>query len=665
MAHPDPPPAGVFVPPPANPEAGSGAADLLRITTAGSVDDGKSTLLGRLLVETRSVLADQLAAVTEASRRRGHARPDLALLTDGLRAEREQGITIDVAYRAFATPRRAFLVADTPGHVQYTRNMVTGASTASLAIVLVDARRGVQTQSRRHAFVASLLGIRHLVFAVNKMDLVDYAEAAFTAVADEAAAFAARLGVPDVAVIPVSALHGDNVAERSPEMLWYGGATLLHHLEHVSVGGDRNPVDFRFPVQLALRPDAGFRGFAGTVASGAIRAGERVAVLPSGVETSVRAVYESGREVAEARAGDVVVITLADEVDVARGDLLVRDQNRPLVGTSLEAMVCWMDDRPLAVGRRYVLRQTTRETPAHVTAVVYRVDVDTLHRAPTTTLSLNDIGRVRIETASPVSFDAYRDNAATGAFVLVDADTNATVAAGMVRGGAAMVGRADVRSPATAGPDTQAPGTPRRSEAPVSPDVVRDAPGVTRAEREARQGHRGGVVWLTGPPGAGKSAVAREAERRLFARGATVLVLDGDDLRHGLSGDLGFAPRDRRENVRRAGEVAHLLVETGAVVLCSFVSPSRADRAAVRARFAPGDFAEALVTARPETLRARDPKGLYARAAAGEIADLTGVGAPYESPETPDLVLDTDALSLDAAVEAVLAHLAARGCVPD
>ncbi|HEX9951819.1 MAG TPA: GTP-binding protein, partial [Rubricoccaceae bacterium] len=519
-----PAPPGVFVPPPASGRTDAlGAADLLRFTTAGSVDDGKSTLLGRLLVETRSVLADQLAAVTEASRRRGHARPDLALLTDGLRAEREQGITIDVAYRAFATPRRAFLVADTPGHVQYTRNMVTGASTADLAVVLVDARRGVQTQSRRHAFIASLLGIRHLVFAVNKMDLVDYAEVAFTAVADEAAAFAARLGVPDVAVIPVSALHGDNVAGRSNAMPWYGGATLLHHLEHVAVG-DRNPVDFRFPVQLALRPDAGFRGLAGTVASGAIRPGERVAVLPSGRRTRVRAVYASGREVAEARAGDAVVIALADEVDAARGDLLVRDLNRPFVGSDVEAMVCWMDDRPLAVGRRYLFRQTTRETPARVASVLYRVDVDTLHRAPAAALGLNDIGRVRVETASPVYFDAYRDNAATGAFILVDADTNATVAAGMVRGGAAMVGEADASAQEVIAPEAP--------EVPVSPDVVRDAPGVTRAEREARQGHRGGALWLTGPPGAGKSAVARETERRLFARGATVVVLDGDDLRH-------------------------------------------------------------------------------------------------------------------------------------
>ena len=435
-------PPGVFRPPPPDGDA-LGTADLLRITTAGSVDDGKSTLLGRLLVETRSVLADQLAAVTEASRRRGHARPDLALLTDGLRAEREQGITIDVAYRAFATPRRAFLVADTPGHVQYTRNMVTGASTADLAIVLVDARHGVRTQSRRHAFIASLLGIRHLVFAVNKMDLVGFDADAFQAVADAAAAFAARLGVPDVATIPVSALHGDNVAERSDAMPWYGGATLLHHLEHVAVGGDRNPVDFRFPVQLALRPDARFRGVAGTVASGTIRAGERVAVLPSGRETAIKAVYESGHEIAEARAGQAVVLALADEVDVARGDMVVRDLNRPLVGTDVEAMLCWMDDRPLDLGRRYLLRQTTRETPARVAAVVYRVDVDTLRRAPADALALNDIGRVRIETASPVPFDAYRDNAATGAFVLVDADTNATVAAGMVRGGAAMVGGAD------------------------------------------------------------------------------------------------------------------------------------------------------------------------------------------------------------------------------
>ncbi len=644
----------VFLPPAPAPETDA-PPDLLRLTTAGSVDDGKSTLIGRLLVDTRSTFDDQMAAVAEASRRRGVDHAELALLTDGLRAEREQGITIDVAYRAFATPRRSFIVADTPGHVQYTRNMVTGASTADLAVILVDAGRGVQTQSKRHGFLASLLGIQHLVVAVNKMDLVGYDAAVFEGIVREYAAFAARLAVPDVTFIPVSALVGDNVVERSAAMPWYDGPTLLHHLERVHIAGDRNRVDFRFPVQLALRPDASFRGVAGTVASGAIRVGERVVVLPAGTPTTVASVRTAAGTTDEAQAGDAAVLTFADEIDVARGDMVVRDLNRPHVGTEIEAMLCWMTDAPM--GRRVLLRHTTRTVAATLDAVVYRVDVDTLHRAPAERLALNDIGRVRITTAAPLCFDPFRQNPATGAFILIDPDTNATVAAGMIRGGAAM-------TTAQAEPDEALAASPDEPRRPVSPNVVWEGLNISRAEREARQGHRGGVVWMTGVSGAGKTAVARRAERALFDLGAHVIVLDGDHVRHGLSGDLGFSPEDRRENVRRAAEVARLLVETGAVVLCTFVSPNRADRDAARALFAPDDFAEVLVTARPETLRARDPKGLYARADAGAIAAFTGVSAPYEAPAAPDLTLDTDALSADAAARALLAFLAARGCVP-
>ncbi len=637
----------VFRPPPPAPETDA-HPDLLRLTTAGSVDDGKSTLIGRLLVDTRSTFDDQMLAVAEASRRRGADHADLALLTDGLRAEREQGITIDVAYRAFATPRRSFIVADTPGHVQYTRNMVTGASTADLAVILVDAGRGVQTQSKRHGFLASLLGIQHLVVAVNKMDLVGYDAAVFEGIAREYAGFAARLAVPDVTVIPVSALVGDNVVERSAAMPWYDGPTLLHHLERVHIAGDRNRVDFRFPVQLALRPDASFRGVAGTVASGAIRLGERVVILPAGTRTTVASVRTNAGTTDEAQAGDATVLTFTDEVDVARGDMVVRDLNRPNVGTEIEAMLCWMTDAPM--GRRYLLRHTTRTVAATVDAVVYRVDVDTLHRAPAERLGLNDIGRVRLTTAAPLCFDPFRQNPATGAFILIDPDTNATVAAGMIRGGTAMT--------------TAQAEAPDEAARPVSPNVVWEGLNISRGEREARQGHRGGVVWITGLSGAGKTAVARRTERALFEAGATVVVLDGDHVRHGLSGDLGFSPGDRRENVRRAAEVARLLLETGAVVLCTFVSPSRADRDAARALFQPDDFAEVLVTARPATLRARDPKGLYARADAGALASFTGVSAPYEAPAAPDLTLDTDALSADAAAEALLAFLAALGCVP-
>ena len=665
-----PPNPAVFLPPP--PTAGDEGyldMDLLRFTTAGSVDDGKSTLIGRLLYDTKSIFADQLEAVEEASRNRGGTQngvPNLALLTDGLRAEREQGITIDVAYRYFATPRRKFIVADTPGHVQYTRNMVTGASTADLAIVLVDAKRGVQTQSKRHGFLASVLGIQHVVVAVNKMDLVDYSEAVFEDIVREYTAFASRLAIPDVTFIPVSALLGDNVVERSDAMPWYDGSTLLHHLEHVNVAGDRNLIDFRFPVQLTLRPDASFRGYAGTVASGAIRPGERVVVLPSGTASTVKAITVLGGEIAEAQAGDAVVLSLTDELDVSRGDMIVREKNRPDVGTEVEAMVCWMSEQPMERQRHYLMRHTTRSVQAYVDAVVYRVDVDTLHREDADRLGLNDIGRVRLTTASPICFDPYRQNAETGAFILIDPYSNATVAAGMIRGGAEMTGAGGTAATRAEAARTQA----ARAARAASPNVVWEGLNIARATREARQGHRAGVLWLTGLSGAGKTAIAREVERQLFERGATVVLLDGDHVRHGLSGDLGFSAADRHENVRRAGEVARLFYETGAVVLCTFVSPVREDRDGVRALFAgtgEGDadgFAEALVTAAPATLRARDPKGLYARAEAGEVRDFSGVSAPYEAPAAPELLLDTDVLSIDAAVAAVIAHLDARGCVP-
>ncbi len=643
-------PAAVYVPPPpADTDDGYLGMDLLRFTTAGSVDDGKSTLIGRLLYDTKSIFVDQMEAVEEASRSRGGTEdgvPNLALLTDGLRAEREQGITIDVAYRYFATPRRKFIIADTPGHVQYTRNMVTGASTADLAIILIDAKRGVQTQSKRHGFLASLLGIQHLVVAVNKMDLVDYDEAVFDAIVDEYTAFTGRLGVPDVAFIPVSALKGDNVVDRSESMPWYEGSTLLHHLEHVNVAGDRNLIDFRFPVQLTLRPDASFRGYAGTVASGTIRPGERIAVLPSGQTSTVKSITVMGATLSEAEAGEAVVLSLDDEIDISRGDMIVRDQNRPDVGTEVEAMVCWMSEQPMERQRHYLMRHTTRDVQAFVDDVVYRVDVDTLHREDADRLGLNEIGRVRLTTASPICFDPYRQNEQTGAFILIDPYSNTTVAAGMIRGGVEMRGESEGA---------------RRA---ASPNVVWEGLNIPREERETRQGHRAGVLWFTGVSGTGKTAIAREVERRLFERGAHVVLLDGDHVRHGLSGDLGFSSADRHENIRRVGEVARLFYETGAVVLCTFVSPIRSDRERARSLFADGAFGEVLVTARPETLRSRDPKGLYARADAGEIPNFTGVGSPYEAPEAPEMTLDTDALDLEAAVEAVLAELDARGCLP-
>ena len=645
--------------------------DLLRFTTAGSVDDGKSTLIGRLLYDTKSIFEDQLEAVEQASQARGQDEagvPNLALLTDGLRAEREQGITIDVAYRYFATPRRKFIIADTPGHVQYTRNMVTGASTADLAVILVDARRGVQTQSRRHGFLASLLGIPRLVVAVNKMDLVGYAQDAFEAVVREYTAFSAKLGVHDVRFVPVSALVGDNVAEKTGTMPWYEGPTLLYLLETINVAADRNLVDFRFPVQTVIRPHQDFRGLAGTVASGEVRPGDPVLVLPSGRASRVTTVTTFDGDCAAAAAGQAVVVELADDLDASRGDMVVRPGNLPTVASQIDAMVCWMGTEPMDASRHYVLRHTTREVRAFVDAVDYRVDVDTLHRDPTETLGLNDIGRVRLTTAQPLFFDTYSANRETGGFILIDPYSHDTVAAGMIRGAVRDAGEV-VReaerleqAPPPVGGDGQADGDAARR--PVSPGVVWETGGATREAREAQQGHRAAVVWLTGLSGSGKTTISQAAERRLLADGVRVVRLDGDALRHGLNGDLGFSPADRAENLRRVGEVARLLFEQGQVVLCAFVSPSAADRAGVRALVAEGRFVEVHVDVDPATARARDPKGLYAKALRGEIPSFTGVSAPYEAPEAPELTLRTGETSVDEATDELLEALVAAGILP-
>jgi len=582
----------------------------LRIATAGSVDDGKSTLVGRLLYDSKATFTDQLAAVEQASRDRGEEL-NLALLTDGLRAEREQGITIDVAYRYFATPKRSFVIADTPGHIQYTRNMVTGASTADLALILVDAVDGLTEQSRRHAFLASLLGVPHVVLCVNKMDLVGWSAERFERISADFERFAARLDVHDLSVVPVSALLGDNVVHRSTNMPWYEGLPLLHHLEQVHVASDRNLIDARLPVQYVVRAQdsggSGFRGYAGTLGGGVLRPGDEVVALPSGFTTTIRALWgPGGVRLEEAFAPQAVTVQLADDLDVGRGDLLCRPGNRPHVGTDLDALVCWFGERTaLTVGGRYVLRHTTRETRARVSALEYRLDVNTLHRDPDATdLRLNQIGRVRLHTQQPLAFDPYRRNRATGGFILVDEVTNETVAAGMITGPAL-----------------------RQSS------VAWHSSGVERSDRASR----GATVWLTGLPASGKSSVAVELERRLVAAGRPAYLLDGDNLRHGLCSDLGFTPADRAENVRRVGEVAKLFADAGTVAIVSLVSPYRADRDAVRAahRDAGLPFVEVFVDTPVEVCAARDPKGLYARGEPG----LTGVDAPYEAPLTPDLVL--------------------------
>ncbi|QRY62967.1 adenylyl-sulfate kinase [Gordonia sp. PDNC005] len=592
-----------------------GRDDLLRIATAGSVDDGKSTLIGRLLYDSKSIFTDQLEAVERTSAQRGDETADLSLLTDGLRAEREQGITIDVAYRYFSTPARKFIIADSPGHVQYTRNMVTGASTADLAIILVDARKGVLEQTRRHAFLSSLLGIPHLTVCVNKMDLVDYSQGRYEEIVDEFTAFAAKLNVTDVMFIPISALRGDNVVDKSEVMDWYTGRPLLGHLETVHIASDRNLIDARFPVQYVIRPQRGdgfdHRAFAGTVAGGALAVGDKVVALPGGFGTEVAKIWgPGGSEMTEAVAGAAVSIELADEIDIVRGDMLVRPGNRPHVGRDLDAMVCWFSESTvLAEGNTYLMLCGTRETRVSVTSLTYRLDVNTLHRdADADLIELNEIARVELHCQHPMMFDEYRRNRATGSFILIDESTNATVAAGMIG-------------------------------APVSHDtnVVWQATKVSREHRS----YRGATIWLTGLSGSGKSTLATELERRFVAEGRPAYLLDGDNLRHGLNADLGFGDDDRRENIRRTAEVASLFADSGAVALVSLISPFAAERQRAREIHAARDipFYEVFVDTPLDDCEARDPKGLYARARAGEITQFTGIDSPYERPVTPELVI--------------------------
>ncbi len=620
--------------------------DLLRFSTAGSVDDGKSTLIGRLLYDTKSIFKDQMDAVEATSKQRGEGYVNLALLTDGLRAEREQNITIDVAYRYFATPRRKFIIADTPGHLQYTRNMVTGASTAELTIVLVDARKGVQTQSKRHGFLASLLGIPHIVIAVNKMDLVDYSEEIYQEIVEEYREFALKLDVQNLTVIPISALVGDNVVDKGDNMPWYDGATLLHHLETVNLGSSRNLVDFRYPVQYVIRPSQDYRGYAGRIASGTIQPGEEIVVLPSGHGSRVRSIDTAEGSHDEAAAGESVVLALEDDIDISRGDMIVRRKNLPLTSNRFDATLCWMDEKPLDRDTAYVLMHTTRQVQAYVTDLAYRINVDTLHREDAETLELNEIARVGITTSKPLFFDPYEKNRETGGFILIDPHTNSTVAAGMIRGE-----HREAPLPEASG-DTAVE---------TSPDVVWDEWNIPRLEREARNGHQAAVLWLTGLSGSGKSTIGKALEKELFELGCQTMLLDGDQVRHGLCGDLGFSSADRAENVRRVGEVARLFFEQGAVVICTFVSPFRADRERVRKLLPDGRFLEVFVDADLETVKSRDPKGLYQKATRGEISNFTGISSPYESPEQPEVTLDTTALGVDESVRVILSRLRRSG----
>ena len=604
------------------------AKPLRRFITCGSVDDGKSTLIGRLLFESQAIFDDQLAAVAAASRRWGTQgdEVDLALLVDGLAAEREQGITIDVAYRYFATERCKFIVADTPGHEQYTRNMVTGASTADVAVILVDARKGLLTQTRRHSFLVGLLGIRQVLLAVNKMDLVDWDEAVFRRIEADYRAFAAQLGLEAVTAIPLSALRGDHVVRPGPHMPWYTGPALLPALEAVQPGAaDAAAGPLRMPVQWVNRPSADFRGYCGLLAAGRVAPGDRVRVLPSGRVTQVARVVGGQGDLPSASAGDAVTLTLADEVDASRGDMIVAADAPPEVADQFEATLVWMAEAPMLAGRGYLLKIGTRTVNATVTEPKYRINVNTLEHVAARTLALNEIGVVSLSLDQPVAFEPYAQNRELGGFILIDRASQDTVGAGMLHFAL------------------------RRAH-----NVHLQALDIDRAARAELLHQQPLVVWFTGLSGAGKSTIANLVARQLHARGLLTYVLDGDNVRHGLNRDLGFTDADRVENIRRVAEVARLMVDAGVIVITAFISPFREEREMARRLVGEGRFAEVHVHAPLALAESRDPKGLYAKARRGELPRFTGIDSPYEAPAAPELVLDTSALDAEAAAASVV-----------
>ena len=603
---------------------------LLRFLTCGSVDDGKSTLIGRLLYDTKLVFEDQLAAVARDSRKFGTTgeEVDLALLLDGLEAEREQGITIDVAYRFFTTEKRKFIVADTPGHEQYTRNMATGASTSDLAVILVDARAGLVTQTRRHAFLVSLLGIRHVVLAVNKIDLVDFSQATFERIRDDFNAFVTDFGFESVVAIPVSARYGDNVSTASARTGWYDGPTLLGRLESVDVHRRAAAAGFRMSVQWVNRPNLDFRGFSGTIASGRVRPGDAVVVAKSGKIGTVTRIVTYDGDLPEAEAGEAVTITLAEEIDISRGDVLADPQARPTVADRFAARLVWMAEAPLLPGRSYLVKCGTRTVAGSISTIRHKIDVNSFAELAADTLALNEVARVEVALGEAIAFDPYAENRETGAFVLIDRLTNATVAAGMIDHGL------------------------RRAT-----NVHTQALDVTREARAAQKGQTAKVVWFTGLSGSGKSTIANLVEIRLQARGRHAFLLDGDNVRHGLNKDLGFTDADRVENIRRVGEVAKLMTDAGLIVLVSFISPFRAERAMARELVGEGEFLEVFVDTALADCERRDVKGLYAKARAGLIPNFTGISSPYEAPTAPDLHIDTATVGAEDAAERVVAAI--------
>jgi bifunctional enzyme CysN/CysC len=617
----------------------SGEQGVLRFLTCGSVDDGKSTLIGRLLYDSKRLFDDQIAALENDTKKHGTTEGetfDFALLLDGLEAEREQGITIDVAYRFFATEKRKFIVADTPGHEQYTRNMATGASTADVAVILIDARKGVLTQTRRHSFIASLLGIRHVVLAINKMDLVDFSSSRFYEVVAEYMKAAEGLRFASIRPIPMSARYGDNVTRRSDNTPWYDGPSLLEFLETVELaeGGDEKP--FRFPIQWVNRPNLDFRGFSGTVVSGRIAQGDALLVAASGAGSKIKRIATADGDLPEARSGDAVTIVLEHEIDASRGDVLVSPKARPEVSGQFAAHLIWMSDAPLMPGRSYLLKVGATTVPATVTTLRHKIDVNTFEEKPGRTLELNEIAVVEIEAARPIAFDAYADIRDTGGFIVIDRYSFQTVGAGMID---ASLRRAT--------------------------NIHAHKHEVTKEQRAAQKEQKPAILWFTGLSGSGKSTVANLVERKLAAMGKHTYVLDGDNIRHGLNKDLGFTDVDRVENIRRIGEVSKLFVDAGLIVICSFISPFKNERRLVRELVEDGEFLEIFVDTPLEVCVARDPKGLYAKAKAGEIKNFTGVSSPYETPETPELHLKTEEATAEALADAVINELRKRGIVWD
>lgn len=607
--------------------------DLLRFITCGSVDDGKSTLIGRMLYEAQMIFEDQVTTLQSDSKKVGTqgADIDFALLVDGLAAEREQGITIDVAYRFFNTDRRKFIVADTPGHEQYTRNMVTGASTADVAIILIDASQGVLTQTRRHSFIASLLGIEHVVLAVNKMDLVAYSQDRFNTICEEYEVLRKHLAFKSITPIPLSALKGDNVIERSGTMDWYQGPTLLGFLETVDIRDRLNQHAFRFPVQWVNRPNAEFRGFSGSVVAGCIKPGDEIRALPSGQMAAIDRIVLSANDLDQAVTDQAVTLTLDREIDLSRGDLIVAADAPCEVSDQFEAELVWMDNEPGYVGRRYSFQLGTSQANASLTDIKFKYDVNTFEQLSSRELSFNEIANVQITLDAEIPFEAYTDCPGLGAFILIDRYTNATVAAGMIRFAL------------------------RRSS-----NVHRQALSVDRAAREKLSGHRGRVAWLTGLSGSGKSTIANAAEKILHEQGYRTYILDGDNVRHGLSKDLGFTVADRVENIRRIAEVAKLMLDAGVIVLTAFISPFRDERDMAKSLFEPDDFLEVFVDTPLAVAEERDPKGLYKKARSGELPNFTGIDSEYQPPKTPSLVLTTDGRTLEESAKELVELISTR-----